>query len=146
MKYALKYVNLNLFVLIQFLMSASTGKELGFTYSSFSINFSSDVKREYCLKLSDLGLFVCPFGIEERKLIVNIDKFQKCLPNITSLDILDYLYYSKSRTEENRRENLKSLNSYKKFEEGYVIYRALITLTSGSVIVLGKVYFVHYIT
>ncbi len=128
-------------------MSASTArKETCFSYSSFSINFSNDVKREYSQKLSDLGLFVCPFGIEERKLIVNVDKFQKCLPNITNLDILDYLYYSKSRTEENRRENLKSLNSYKKFEEGYVIYRALITLTSGSVIVLGKVYLVHYTT
>jgi hypothetical protein len=32
------------------------------------------------------------------------------------------------------------LNRHKKFKEGYVIYRALITLKSGSVIVLGKVY------
>jgi hypothetical protein len=128
-------------------MSASTAmKEAGFSFSSFSIIFSNDVKREYCQKLSDLGLFFCPFGIEELKVKVNVDKFQKCLLKITNLNVLDYLCFSKSRTEENRRENLKSLNSYKKFEEGYVIYRALITLTSGSVIVLGKVYLVHYIT
>ncbi len=90
-------------------------------------------------------MFVCPFGIEERKLIVNVDKFQKCLLNITNLDILDYLYYNRSRTEENRRKNLKSLDSYKKYEKGYVINRALVTLASGSVIVLGKVYLFHYI-
>jgi hypothetical protein len=132
--------------MIQSMMRATKArKETGFSYSSFSINFSNDVKREYCQKLSDLGLIVCPFGIEERKLIVNIDKFQKCLPNITNLDILDDLYYNRSRTEENRRKNLKSFDSYKKYEEGFVINRALVTLTSGSVIVLGKVYLFHYI-
>ena len=92
-------------------------------------------------------------GVDEKYFIVgdgDLQKFQRNLPNITKFDLIDYLYVTKSRHDGNRTENLKSMQSYKKFEEEYVLYKALHKLKDGKVIVIAKVWstlaFTHLMT
>ena len=65
--------------------------------------------------------------------------FSEYTKDLVAADIVDYLYYTKSRHDGNRTENLKSLKSYQNFKDGYVLYKALMKLRSGCCVVIGKV-------
>ena len=81
--------------------------------------------------------------IDEKYFIVgdqDLRQLQRSLLNIAKYDLIDYLYVTKSRHDGNRTENLKSMLSYKKFQDGYVLYKALHKLKDGKGIVLGKVW------
>ena len=105
-----------------------------FTFSEYTKDLVAEEKN-----LQEHGINECPWGIGENYYVLDNAKISKLLPDITDLDIVDYLYYTKSRHDGNRTENLKSLKSYQNFKDGYVLYKALMKLRSGCCVVIGKV-------
>jgi hypothetical protein len=116
--------------------------QVPFKFSAYSLDQTVDQKKSYATKLQRSGVNDCPWGIDEKYFIVgdqDLRQLQRSLPNITKYDLIDYLYVTKSRHDGNRTENLKSMQSYK-FQDGYVLYKALHKLKDGKGIVLGKVW------
>ena len=110
-----------------------------FVFSAYTNDLEPEEKKEYSEKLQEHGINECPWGLDEKYYVLDNSKISKLLPDITELDIVDYLYYTKSRHDGNRTENLKSLKSYQNFKDGYLLYKALMKLPSGWCVVLGKV-------
>ncbi len=80
-----------------------------FTFSEYTKDLVAEEKTEYWEKLQEHGINECPQGIGENYYILdNNAKFSKLLPDITELDIVDYLYYTKSRHDGTRTEYLIS--------------------------------------
>ena len=63
--------------------------------------------KDYALKLQRENIYNCP--IDEKYFVVaddgDLQKLQRNLPNTTKLDLIDYLYVTKSRHDGNRTEN-----------------------------------------
>nr|CAH0110009.1 unnamed protein product [Daphnia galeata] len=117
--------------------------QVPFKFSAYSLGQTVDQKKSYASKLQRNGVNDCPWGIDEKYFIVgdqDLRQLQRSLPNITKYDPIDYLYVTKSRHDGNRTENLKSMQSYKKFQDGYVLYKALHKLKDGKGIILGKLW------
>jgi hypothetical protein len=117
--------------------------QVPFKFSANSLDQAADQKKSCASKLQRNNVNDCPWGIDEKYLIVgdqDLRQLQRSLLNITKYDLIDYLYVTKSRHDGNRTENLKSMLSYKKFQDGYVMYKALHKLKDGKGIVLGKVW------
>ena len=103
--------------------------QVPFKFSAYSLDQTADQKKSYASKPQRNGVNDCPWGIDVKYFIVSdqdLHQLQRSLPNIAKYDLIDYLYVTKSRHDGNRTENLKSMLSYKKFQDGYVLYKVLL--------------------
>lgn len=83
--------------------------------SAYYKSLSSDVKVRYEEKIRKCGCD--PYAIKKKELSVNPDDF----PEITILDIGEYLVHSVSSFTKKKFSAYKSTEAYKHFESGFVL-------------------------
>lgn len=84
-------------------------------HSEYYKTLSGDVKERYKEKIKKCGCD--PYAIKKKELSVNPHDF----PEITILDIGDYLVHSTSSFTKKKFSAYKSTEAYKHFESGFVL-------------------------
>lgn len=84
-------------------------------YSAYYKTLSGDVKKRYDEKIRKCGCD--PFAIKKKELSVNPKDF----PEITILDIGEYLIHSVSSFTKKKFSAYKSTEAYNYFESGFVL-------------------------
>lgn len=92
-----------------------------------------EVRERYEVKVSLIG-GIDPYDIGKVKLTSNV----QCLPDITYIDILNYLVNTKSAYTLNDLKSYKSLEAYNQFVNGW-IKDVLAMNVSNNVLVIAKV-------
>lgn len=106
--------------------------------SAYYENLTGDVKERYEEKIRKCG-GVDPYTIKERNLSVNPNHF----PEITILDIGEYLVHSISSYTKKKFSAYKSTEAYAYFESGFVLSIGS-KKNNDSAILKGKVSFIQY--
>jgi len=109
-----------------------------FNLSDYFKSLPNEEKVKYCQTLMSLGIATCPYEIHSNFWTQSPSALKNILPTISTEDIGDYVYHKKGIDGE-RRANMKTLDSYKKFKNGLLVSSVGLKLPTDILLVKGEV-------
>ena len=108
-----------------------------FDLCEYSVNLPQEAKNRYREKLSIVGCD-CPYTIDGQYWLDGLDMC-KVMPDVTNLDLVNYLVCTKSPYTHENLKAYKGLESYKRFIDGGIGSAAAIKLSNGNAVMKALV-------
>lgn len=111
-----------------------------FDYSAYSSTLTGIARGRYTQKLVDLNCD-CPYAIEEG--LWKQKNLHQSIPDITYMDLINYLVYNKRFYSQDQMNAYKSLDAYQRLQDNMFGEAKTLKLPSGNVLMKGKVNLEH---